>query len=191
MNRRSTIKGILTVSLLGISSFSGYKWLDLHRDVEPRSILQFKGLIAELAETIIPSTDTPGAKATGVENYIINVLVDCTDKVGQNMFLNGLYDVENYAVRNFNKSFLRCNLDERNRILMHFEGKDTFKLVILKKINHKLLGEPFFTKLKRLTVEGFCYSEVGATQGLAYDYIPGSYEPCMALKPNQKSWATK
>jgi hypothetical protein len=61
---------------------------------------------------------------------------------------------------------------------------------MLNKINKKLFGESFFFKLKELTIEGYCLSQPGATIGLAYDYIPGKYEGCTPLKPNQKSWAT-
>lgn len=191
MDRRSTIKGMFIVGVLGISSFSGYKWLSLNRKIESESILILKDLITELAETILPLTDTPGAKAAKAEDYIINILLNCTDKREVNIFLNGLYDVEEYAVDYFKKSFLKCNEYERNQILLYFEHKSTYKSKILNKVNNKFLGEPFFIKLKRLTAEGYCYSKVGATQGLAYDYIPGSFEPCIALMPGQKSWATR
>lgn len=191
MDRRTTIKGILTLGFLGISSFSAYKWIYFHRSVDSRSILLYRELIAELADTIIPTTDTPGAKAVKAENYIINVLLNCTDKVGQNIFLNGLQDVEEFTKSKFDKDFFRCTVDERNHILKHFEDKSAYPYQIINKINNKIFGEPFFLSLKKLTVEGYCYSEIGATQGLAYDYVPGSYESCIPLKPNQKSWATK
>lgn len=191
MNRRSTLKGILAIGVLGVSSFSTYKWFNFHRDVDPKSIISFKALIAELAETIIPLTDTPGAKAAKVEDYIINELVNCTSRVGQNIFLNGLEGIEDYTMREFNKSYLDCKLVERNQVLEYFEAQSNYPYPVFNKIQKRLIGEPFFIVLKRLTVEGYCYSKVGATQGLAYDYIPGFYEACIPLKPNQKSWATK
>lgn len=191
MNRRTTLKGILAIGVLGVSSFSTFKWFNYHRYVDPKSIISYKTLIAELAETIIPLTDTPGAKATKAEDYIINVILNCTDLVDQNIFLNGLKSLEEYAVNKFDKSYLNCALNEQYQILEHFEAKSNYSYQIINKINKKVFGEPFFTKLKRLTVEGYCNSEIGATQGLAYDYIPGNYESCIPLQSNQKSWATK
>ncbi|KQR67647.1 gluconate 2-dehydrogenase subunit 3 family protein [Pedobacter sp. Leaf176] len=191
MNRRTSIRGILALSALGISSFSAYKWFDLHKKISLSQFTDFKVLIAELAETIIPETDTPGAKSSGVQNYIINVLHNCTAKVEQNKFLNGLESVQGYAYDLFNKSFERCTLLQRTEILKHFEESDTYRYQILNKINNKLVGRPFFTLLKQLTVEGYCSSELGASQGLSYDYIPGNFIACTPLKPNQKSWATK
>ncbi|MFA4870511.1 MAG: gluconate 2-dehydrogenase subunit 3 family protein [Pedobacter sp.] len=191
MDRRTTLKGILTFGFLGISSFSAYKWFFFHRSVDPTSIISYKDLIAELAETIIPLTDTPGAKAAKVENYILNVMLNCTQTLEQNIFLNGLKNVEEFALNRFNKTYSECVLTERYQILEYFEAKSVYSYQIINKINKRLFGQSFFTQLKNLTVEGYCNSQVGATQGLAYDYIPGSFQSCIPLKPNQKSWATK
>ena len=86
---------------------------------------------------------------------------------------------------------MKCNAVERNIVLKHFEEKGIYSLQILNKINNKFLGQTFFSKLKSLTVEGYCLSELGATKGLAYDYVPQTFEACIQLKNNQKSWATK
>jgi hypothetical protein len=51
-------------------------------------------------------------------------------------------------------------------------------------------ADPFFALLKELTVLGYCTSELGATQGLAYLAVPGEYRGCVGLRPGQKSWAT-
>lgn len=165
--------------------------MDLHKKLNLNSFLVYKELIAELSETIIPKTDTPGAKDAGVENYIINVLVNCTGQVEQNKFLNGLIDLQDYTQKKFNKSYFKCNLNERTFILTHFEDKGVYSYQILNKINNKFLGGSFFSLLKNLTIEGYCFSKIGATEGLAYDYIPGSYEACIPLSASQKSWATK
>jgi hypothetical protein len=48
-----------------------------------------------------------------------------------------------------------------------------------------------FAMLKELTVLGYFSSEIGATQALAYDKVPGGYWGCLDLKPGQKGWATR
>ncbi|MFC3559025.1 gluconate 2-dehydrogenase subunit 3 family protein [Pedobacter jamesrossensis] len=191
MNRRTTLKGILALSVAGVSSFSAYKWISLNKEVNIAELQSYKTLIDELAETIIPSTNTPGAKEAGVSGYIVNILTNCTGKREQNKFLNGLQDLEAYTNDSFDKSFVQCNANERTNILKHFEEKGTYSFQILNKINNKFLGQSFFSKLKSLTVEGYCLSELGATKGLVYDYIPQTFEACIPLKNNQKSWATK
>jgi hypothetical protein len=44
--------------------------------------------------------------------------------------------------------------------------------------------------LQELTVLGYFSSEIGATQALAYDPLPGAYRGCVDLAPGQKAWAT-
>ena len=49
--------------------------------------------------------------------------------------------------------------------------------------------KPFFQRMKELTVTGYFTSEIGATKALEYLPIPGKFEGCIPLKPNQKAWA--
>lgn len=191
MNRRVSIKYVLSFGLTGIFSFSIFEWYKLNREIGLKAINNHKLLISALADTIIPETNTPGAASAGVENYIINVLVNCTSNIEQNRFLQGLQEVEIHSLEEYNKSFIQCKPKERVEILNFFQSKDVYKYQIIKRVHNKILGQTFFSKLKQLTVEGYCFSEIGATKGLAYDYIPGKYEACVALVPNQKSWATK
>ncbi|SEB09214.1 Gluconate 2-dehydrogenase subunit 3 [Pedobacter hartonius] len=191
VNRRAYLKGILAVGTLSITSFSVFKWVDLNKSVAPGKLWEKRAIIAELAELIIPETDTPGAKAAGVDHYIIDVMISCNPVRQQHKFFSGLQDLEKYALDNFEKDFLKCNTNEKRQILQHFADHAEYSNRILNKINNKLFGQSFFSKLKNLTVEGYCLSRLGVTEGLAYDYIPGKFEACIPLQPNQKSWATK
>lgn len=191
MDRRTTIKGLIAFVTIGIPSFSFYKWTVFNSAADVSGLQGKKALLAELAEVIIPRTDTPGAKDAGVENFIILMISDCTEPRTQHNFMAGLDHVEEYALKNYNHKFTACTAAQKNAILTYFEDKSVYKKEILNKINNKLLGVPFFIKLKQLTVEGYCISKTGATMGLAYDYIPSTYQSCIPLTPRQKSWATK
>jgi hypothetical protein len=48
----------------------------------------------------------------------------------------------------------------------------------------------FFKILKDYTLTGYFLSEVGATQALAYERVPGGFWGDLPLAPNQKAWAT-
>lgn len=191
MNRRTSIKQILIAGTLGISSISFFKWFQITKQASPEAFSSYRVLIAELAETIIPRTDTPGAKDAQVELFILKMLRDCTDAKEQNNFLKGLSSLEDYTSSKYNRSFAQCSKIEKIGILKHFENKSTYSYPILDKIDGKLFGTPFFKKLKELTVEGYCTSEIGATKAFVYDYIPGTYDGCVPLIKNQHSWATK
>ena len=189
MNRRASIKSILAAGFLGTSIYSGCRWSATHSQIELKSLYLHKDLIAELAETIIPATDTPGAKDAKVEDFIIKMILEETSKT-QNRFLLGLRDLQDYSKKRYGKTFQNCSLLDKMTILEYYENKD-FKSEILKKIEEKLFGESFFSKFKHLTIIGFCTSKIGATEALAYDYIPVNYQACIPLIKGQKSWATK
>lgn len=191
MNRRTYLKGILAAGAVGTASFSLFKWFDLNKPVDASALWEKKAVIAELAEMIIPRTDTPGAKDANVHTYIIEVILNCSPVRQQHKFFYGLTDLEKYAQDEYGKDFLRCSEAQKQLILEHSSKNADYSNRILNKINNKIFGQSFFSKLKALTVEGYCHSMAGATQGLAYDYIPGKFEACIPLKPNQKSWATK
>lgn len=188
MNRRASIKSILTIGLIG-TIYSGCDWFGKKSPVKTESLIFYKELIAELAETIIPATDTPGAKDAKVEDFIIKMILENEGSKTQKRFLSGLRNLQDYSKSRYGGTFQSCSLDNRISILEHYENKE-FKYRIVKRIENELFGFPFFYKLKSLTVVGFCTSEIGATQALAYDYIPVYYQACIPLLKGQKSWAT-
>jgi len=191
MDRRSSLKGLFVLATVGLSSFTCYKWFTINSLPDRATILKKKNLIAELAEMIIPRTDTPGAKDAKVEDFIMDMLEFCTDAKTQNNFLKGLDDLEDYTMNNYGKTFVNCNHQQQVQIMEYFEQHAVYSINFINKVSNKLLGKHFFVKLKELTVEGYCTSEAGATRGLAYDYIPSTYEACVPLTKNQRSWATK
>lgn len=190
MNRKKAIQSLLAFAAVGVSSVSVYEWASSGHTVKLTELPQKKQLIAELAETIIPRTDTPGAKDAHVEEFIIKMIKE-SDQKSQHNFLAGLGNLEKYTSDKYDHSFIECSPQQKFAILKHFEDKATYAIGILNKINNKFLGTPFFNKLKDLTVEGYCTSQLGATQGMAYNYIPVKFEACLPIQKNQKAWATK
>jgi len=131
-------------------------------------------LLADVADVIIPTTDTPGAKAAGVEQFIIRVMRDCYVMAEQETFYAGLarLDADSKAA-NDGKGFVE--LDDA--------GKQTALRTTVK--NNKA----FFRVLKQLTITGYFTSEIGATQALAYLPIPGQFLGDVPMKEGQKAWA--
>lgn len=191
MKRRTAIGRIIAAGAGGGLLFSGYKWYDWHKTPDLRYLEQHKDLISALAETIIPATDSPGAREAGVGDFIVTMIRDCTDRISQNKFIDGLKELDDHCRSRFNKPYDQCSPTEKTGVLQHFEEKGRPFKGIAGKAEARYLGKSFFTTLKEYTVEGYCSSEAGATKGLAYLYIPGAYHGCIPVQPGQKAWATK
>ena len=191
MNRRTSLKSLVVLVSVGASSFSIFKWLSINASPDLQVLYAKRHLIGELAEIIIPRTDTPGAKDANVQDFIIKMISACSDKKTQNNFINGLEDIEQYAQNEFAGNFLSCTKSQQTQILYYFERKSMYSTAMLNKVSNRFLGRSFFGILKDLTAEGYCTSMLGATKGLSYDYIPSTFNGCIPLTKNQKSWATK
>jgi len=120
-------------------------------------------LLAEVVETILPATDTPGAKAARVHVFVDLALARCAPEPGRAAALS--------ALSALGAAFLAAAPDARRAQLA--------------RIDPVALG-----LLQELTILGYFTSEIGATQALAYDPVPGGYRGCVTLAPGQKAWAT-
>jgi hypothetical protein len=191
MNRRKAIGRIALAGAGAALTLGGYKWYDWTKTPDLQYLEQHKGLIAALAETIIPATDSPGAKEAGVGDYITIMIRDCTDRISVNKFIDGLKELDHYCHDHFDKPYEQCPAKDQQTVLEHFERKGTPYGGIIGKAEQAYLGRSFFTTLKQYTVEGYCTSQPGATRGLSYLYVPGSFHGCIPLQPGQKAWATR
>ncbi|MBL7697254.1 MAG: gluconate 2-dehydrogenase subunit 3 family protein [Chitinophagaceae bacterium] len=139
----------------------------------------------EIAETIIPTTDTPGAKAAKVGAFMTVMVKDCYTEDDQKVFREGMNKINNEADKKFDKSFVQLSEDQRHQLLVAIdnEQKEYGKNKKKDDPNH------YFRLMKELTLLGYFTSEVGATQALRYVESPGKYEGCIPYKKGDKAWA--
>lgn len=190
MDRRKAIGGILGLAGFSFAAVLGGKYFvgnSSYNFQEPKEYLE---LVGELVDVIIPPTTSPGAKDCLVHNYVINYMSDCASKKEFTNFFNGLHNLQETCLEDYNSRFENCTMQQKNEVLEDLDsGLGTNSIIT--KINNKIRGRSFFNILKSLTVEGYCTSELGATEFLAYDPTPGVYEAVTKIKPNQKAWATR
>jgi hypothetical protein len=123
-----------------------------------------------LVDMILPATDSPAASAADTHYFIDLAIPACAMPAAQKTFRDGL------------KSFAR--FDEL--------GSDA-RIAALKARAEQDVALPydqsFFRILKDYTLTGYFLSEVGATQALAYERVPGGFQGDLPLSPDQKAWA--
>jgi Gluconate 2-dehydrogenase subunit 3 len=191
MQRRAAIRRI---SLIGgglLLAFSGTKVYERYKSPHFQALKESRALLSALAEMILPRTDSPGAGEAGVGDLIARMVRDCADRKTQNNFINGLEMLAGRARSRYGKDFGQCSLAERTALLTECEQQGSVYAGKAGKLQKLLLGDSFFTTLKKYTILGYCTSQAGATGGLRYDYIPGKYVGSVILTPGQRGWATQ
>lgn len=192
MTRKQALLTLIITCLTFLAGGFLFNWHKVFpRRYSPKPLDLFRSLIEEIAETIIPATETPGAKDAKVVNYIINVMERCTSGEERRNFLLRLEELQNYSFKRFSARFEDCTSDAKIAVLKHFETRNSFTNPLINRIKRKIWGESFFEQMKRLVVSGYCTSKLGVTQGLMYDPVPVEYLTCIPYYPNQRSWATK
>src|SRR4051812_14847428 len=129
-------------------------------------------LLAEAADTIIPNTDTPGAKAAGAEQFILRVLRDCYVREEQAKFYEGLGNLDAASRSAHGRGFAELDAALRKELMKQTAKND----------------KAFFLRLRELTIAGYFTSEIGATKALEYLPIPGRFEADTPFAPGQKAW---
>lgn len=139
-------------------------------------------LLDEVAETIIPRTDTPGAKDAQVGQIITVLVNECYTPEHRAIFHKGMVQLEDRSQREFGKSFMQLSAQERTELLSDLDSKA--------RLHNALHSDPhYFTLMKQLTLFGFFTSEVGATKVLRHEAIPGRYDGCVPYKPGDRAWS--
>lgn len=125
-----------------------------------------------LVDVILPATDSPAASAADTHFFIDLAIPACANAVAQKTFREGLKALGQ-------KRFANLASGEQVALLKARAAADM----------ELAYDQSFFKILKDYTLTGYFLSEVGATQALAYERVPGGFQGDLPLKTNQKAWA--
>lgn len=121
----------------------------------------------EVGETILPKTDTPGAKEANVGEFMAVVVRDCYTPKNQKIFIEGMDKLNELSKQIAKKVFVECNPAQRTELLSRLDKE----------------GVEYFKLMKNLTLTGYYTSKLGATQFLNYVSAPGRYDGCTSERP--------
>jgi gluconate 2-dehydrogenase gamma chain len=188
MNRREMLERVALMmgGALSVSAVAG-----ILRGVEPAKQGTYvpqtltpaqDELVATVSELIIPTTDTPGARAAGVNRFVDGMLTSIYTEAERVEFLRGLADLEARAKAR-GAGFLASSVDTQIDILKELEAES---------IAARASGtahDTFFHVFKELTLIGYYRSEIGATQEQKFLLVPGTYKGDVPLKEIGRAWS--
>ena len=117
--------------------------------------------VVVLSEMIIPQTDTPGAKAAKVNEFVDLVLDDASES-DRKQFLKGLAWMDARAQELFGADFVSAAPEQQTALL-------TILASAKNKAFEDQAGIDFFNAIKGLTITGYYTSEIGMKQELGDD----------------------
>jgi hypothetical protein len=141
-------------------------------------------MVTLIAERIIPATDTPGAKAAQVNRFIDAMLTGSFLPEDRDRFMTGLEAVNTRCTSDYGAPFVDCSDDQQ--------------LALIGELDEETFGpgaEPdreapsFFRMMKELTIVGYYTSEIGATQELKLNVVPGRYDGDVPFEEIGRTWA--
>jgi len=170
----------------------------------------------EIADTILPTTSTPGAKAAKTGQLMARMVTDSYSPEDQTIFREGMVKLDNASKdKNGGKTFMQATPEQRLALLKaldkeQFDYSEKQRLEGMKKAKEVLSAlrqnapktesqqavaaseDPpnrYFRMMKELSLLGYFTSEIGCSQAQVYEESPGKWEPCIPYTPGQKSYA--
>lgn len=122
-------------------------------------------LLAEVCETILPRTDTPGAKDLGLHLYVLKMLDDCTAAAEQQAFSRGLAQLDDAARRQHGQAFAASTAPQRLALLQGIGQQKDYSADLVS----------FCRTARQLTIDGYTSSQYFMTRQLVYELVPGRY----------------
>ena len=184
MDRRAALARLAAIT--GTIALGGELFVTGCRRADKRAATPFAAsdvaLLDEIGETILPTTDTPGAKSVGIGAFMTMMVNDCYDDDAHAAFQSGLTEIDERSRSRHGRSFLQCAPAERHEILSVLDREQATQV--------KKRGETphFFAMMKELTLLGYFSSETGCTKALRYVETPGAFDGDVPYHKGDRAW---
>jgi len=192
-SRRNFLKGLTTMlGSVAVGSLLTGNAISVAMAYAPSSDMTFTDgkvfnknhlmLLKEICSIVIPKTDTLGAAEVDTHGFIDNQLFHCHTKEEQENVIALLNLIDTSAKQYRLKPFIKLTSNQQFQLLTDLDlGEQNF--------NQKQRAD--FKLLKQYICFGYYTSEVGATQELRYDPVPGGFKGSVPYKNSDPSWATR
>jgi hypothetical protein len=140
--------------------------------------------VVAMTDLIVPSTDTPGAKGALVNEFIDLILTEWATEEERANFLGGLAGVDKQSNDLFGKDFIDASPAQQTALLRSMDDAAMAEHAraprapeMVRERDTQLQGN-FWVVFKSITLHGYYTSEIGFTQELKLQIIPGAQHGC-------------
>ena len=210
MDRRELLKMITLAT--GTVFIGGEFFLSGCKNPEAGPSTEFSqddlALLNEVGETILPKTNTPGAKDANVGAFMAIMVNDCYPAADQKVFHEGIKKLNDACEAMHDVSFMRATPEQRKSLLIKLdqeakknaEDRKEYDDQQIKKereehekgntgFEREKRSAHYFSMMKQLTLWGYFTSEVGATKALRNLPVPTKFDGAFPYKKGDKAWA--
>jgi hypothetical protein len=190
MQRREALRLLASAAALPLLSREAFSMFQAaHQQIPEQPVLRTlnphqNATVTMISEIIIPQTDTPGAKAARVNEFIDLILTEWYDEEEKSTFLTGLTEVDTRTRDLFGKDFVDCAEKEQIEILQALDDEVTTARTEPRRGSRRKRPPErnFFFMIKQLTLIGYYTSQVGFEQELHGEIIPARHAGCVTLE---------
>ena len=148
----------------------------------------------EIAETILPATKTPGARAAETGQFMALMVTEAYSPHEREVFLDGMLPVDAAMHQAHGRTFMESTPAQRLELLTALDRaqKRAMDALEASRVGSTDDGEAqraYFRMMKELALLGFFTSKIGYTQVLRYMETPGRYDSCAPYAPGEPAWA--
>ena len=141
----------------------------------------------EVADTILPETSTPGAKAAQCGAFMALMVADTYQDRDQQVFKNGLQQLDTACRQMHKTGFMAATPAQRLALLEQVDKEQ--KAYMDSRAPDSDTPSHYFRMMKELALLGYFTSEIGYTKAMRYVEAPGRFDPCLPYTQGETSWA--
>jgi hypothetical protein len=193
LDRRSALKLLAAgtaVSAMSPQLFAAFR--GVHANLPQTPTLRIlnahqDATVTAAAELLLPPTDTPGARAARVNEFIDHIVADWYSEEDRQRFLDGLSDMDARSQKLFGKDFVALGSEQQADVFQILGDELALALEAVATGPPGYRGEApepegnFYMMFRELTLTGYFTSAIGATQALHEVIIPGHFDGCTPL----------
>lgn len=197
LNRREILErmtavtgGAISLSILAACD-AGVTVADISAGADLKALDQAQlDLVGDIADMIIPDTDTPGAKSVNVHYLVDELAANWMLENDRDAFLEDLTSLDERIKAEQGTRFSDLDQERRGGVLDQLGTEMLVQNGAAQVTGDNATGRKhIYLELRELIIFGYYTSEVGATEELIYDPIPGEYHGCISFSDGGRAYS--